>query len=101
MYNQKITYNLLNQIDGNLDLRYFRDDIAMVVRRYGGKYIRVYKRGYSFILPENTVFTNQMKRNLGREIAAIEGIGKYGITYHYNYKNGKEGISVQLFRIKK
>ena len=101
MYNQKITYNLLNQVDSNLDLRNFKDEIAKVIRKYGGKYIRVYIRGYSCMVPENAVLANQMKRDLGREIAAIEGVGNYGIIYHYNYKSGKEGTSVQLFRIKK
>ena len=96
---QKFTYNLLEQVSSELDLLCFKEEIAEILRRYGAKNIRIYKRGYSFMLPEKAVFTNQMKRDIGREIAAIEGIGMYAIIYPYKYKSGKKGTSVQLFRI--
>jgi hypothetical protein len=96
MYTYK--YRLKNKITPMLDLRIYSEEIAEVIKAFGGTNIVVYRRSYSFDVRNSHLFTNNVKRKLGRRIAAIGGISDYATVYIYNYKNGTVGKSTQLFR---
>jgi len=94
---RKYVYRLIGKVNPNLDLRPYTKDIAAVIKSYGGYDIRVYRRSYTFEMPSGVVLTNGMKRNIGREIAGINGIGCYAIPQCYTRKNGKPARATHLF----
>lgn len=98
------TYRLQDDINKNLDLRPFADEISAAVKSFGGEKVRVYRRGYTFNWPKRKSFTNGQKRALGKKIAQIDGLGENAKTYDYTYRSGENegeaGKSNQLFRIK-
>lgn len=96
MYTYK--YRLKNKITPMLDLRDYSEEIEKVIKSFGGTNVVVYRRSYIFEVRNSRLINNRDKRNLGRRIAAIEGIGDYAKVYEYSYKDGRAGKSTQLFR---
>ena len=94
---RKYIYRLIGKVSSDLDLRPYTNEIAAVIKAYGGYDIRVYKRSYSFKMSSGVVLTNSMKRRIGRAIAKIEGIGCYAIPQYYTRKNGKSARATHLF----
>lgn len=95
-------YRLLNKIDPALNLLPYADDIIEIVKSYGGYDVMVYERGYSYKVSRCLVFTSGTKRNIGKDIANIDGIGCYAYKRDYTYSDGTPAKSSQLFkRVKK
>lgn len=91
------TYELVRKYP-HFDLRVVTKQIRLVLKKFYGIKVFVYKNGFTFYTPNYYAFTDGKKRSMGKELAKIPALRKLIITYNYTHNDGQSGKTSQLFK---